>query len=352
MSDKLFTIPEVQKTLGIFMDKFRTLPEPDPFSSKRNDYIRLMISSFLSKPENWDNETPISNSSIGGNLIEEVQSLDFDKPTLDIIFSYCYRFLVEFYLTVPNELDNLYSQIYHFALHEVTSFDRNSQIQIEYALRGLPVCVVKRMVTSQDFEQLKSFASATAAAQKLKSEWDANLNEREVKLQTLSDELKKHETAFNFVELYEGFSDLGRTKLAEKSSAKLITLLLGLVIPLPLFVEFFYLLSETAVNGGVNKLTFIPMASLTLLFVYYFRISLANYNSIKAQLIQIELRKSLCRFIQRYADYSKEIKSNNPDALEKFESLIFSNIMPSEDKIPSTFDGVEQIASLLNAIKK
>ena len=67
--------------------------------------------------------------------------------------------------------------------------------------------------------------------------------------------------------------------------------------------------------------------------------------------MQIELRKSLCQFIQSYSDYSSEIRENNPEALSKFEDVVFSNIMLSDDKIPSTFDGIEQIASLINALK-
>ena len=77
-----------------------------------------------------------------------------------------------------------------------------------------------------------------------------------------------------------------------------------------------------------------------------------NFNSVRAQLIQIDLRKSLCQFIQNYATYAKDIREQNTDLLVKFEEVIFSNIMPSEDKIPSTFDGLEQLTNLIGALKK
>ena len=67
--------------------------------------------------------------------------------------------------------------------------------------------------------------------------------------------------------------------------------------------------------------------------------------------MQIELRKSLCQFIQDYSKYSKEISRENAGLLSKFEEVIFSNIMTSEDKIPSTFDGLEQLATLIKAVK-
>lgn len=98
-------------------------------------------------------------------------------------------------------------------------------------------------------------------------------------------------------------------------------------------------------------LRYIPGLSLTLILVYYFRVALQNYQSIKAQILQIEFRMTLCGFIQSYAEYSSNIKDKNPSSLSKFEDVIFSNIMPTENKIPSTFDGIDQVSALITSIK-
>jgi transcriptional regulator of heat shock response len=89
-----------------------------------------------------------------------------------------------------------------------------------------------------------------------------------------------------------------------------------------------------------------------MLLIYFFKVLLAQYKSVKAEIIQIQLRQTLCQFIQSYAEYAKEIKSKDASALEKFENVIFSGITPSSDKIPSTFDGMDQITKLLKEIKK
>ncbi|MFC6168109.1 hypothetical protein [Acinetobacter terrestris] len=60
---------------------------------------------------------------------------------------------------------------------------------------------------------------------------------------------------------------------------------------------------------------------------------------------------TLCQFIQSYAEKSKELKEHNKEGFEKFESLIFSSIVSSDDRIPSTFDGMEQLSSLLKNFK-
>ena len=50
-------------------------------------------------------------------------------------------------------------------------------------------------------------------------------------------------------------------------------------------------------------------------------------------------------------EYSTKIKKQDPSALEKFESLIFSRITSNSESLPSTFDGLEQISKLIKNLK-
>lgn len=67
--------------------------------------------------------------------------------------------------------------------------------------------------------------------------------------------------------------------------------------------------------------------------------------------MQLELRMTLCQFIQSYAEKSKELKVVNKEGFEKFENLIFSSIVSSDEKIPSTFDGMEHITNFVKNFK-
>jgi len=113
----------------------------------------------------------------------------------------------------------------------------------------------------------------------------------------------------------------------------------------------YFLIKGVEVRAAFDLIKFVPAFTLTLIFIYYFKICLNNFSSVKAQIMQIRLRMSLCQFIQSYADYAKEIRSEDGNPLGKFEDVIFSNIMGSEEKMPATFDGLDNIASLINAIK-
>ena len=116
--------------------------------------------------------------------------------------------------------------------------------------------------------------------------------------------------------------------------------------------RFFNWFSEYNIKwDNIGWENMLPVLGLEFVFIYFFRVVLNHYNSIQTQIMQIELRQSLCQFIQSYAKYAKEIKEKDGASLEKFENLIFSSILSTPDKVPSTFDGIEQLSNLIKNIK-
>ena len=96
----------------------------------------------------------------------------------------------------------------------------------------------------------------------------------------------------------------------------------------------------------------VPALGLELLALYFYRVNLQHMRSIKAQIVQLELRQALCQFIQSYAEYSKKIKADNGAALDKFENLIFSGLAVNENAVPTSFDGLESLTNLIKSFKK
>lgn len=95
----------------------------------------------------------------------------------------------------------------------------------------------------------------------------------------------------------------------------------------------------------------LPFIGLEFVLIYLFRVVLNHYNSVKNEVLQLELRQSLCQFIQSYAKYAKELKVNDNLVLEKFENLIFSPISSRADKSPTVLDDVNQLVTLLKEVK-
>jgi len=58
----------------------------------------------------------------------------------------------------------------------------------------------------------------------------------------------------------------------------------------------------------------------------------------------------VCQFIENYVKFRKDNKEVE-SGFEKFEALVFSGLAPSDDKVPSTFDGLEQLSRLIKDVK-
>lgn len=179
-------------------------------------------------------------------------------------------------------------------------------------------------------------------------EFNEEILKREEKVNNLRDDLKKLETGFNFVGLSQGFESLLNKKNRAKwwTFAGLVTLLLAALVPLNFsFYKFIQ-------GDDLSWQKMLPVIGLEFVLIYFFRVVLTHYHSIQTQIMQLELRQSLCQFIQSYAEYAKEIKASDKDALEKFENLIFSSILSNPDKVPGTFDGIDSLTTLLKEFKK
>ncbi|MBN6066124.1 hypothetical protein HYE66_06565 [Aggregatibacter actinomycetemcomitans] len=182
------------------------------------------------------------------------------------------------------------------------------------------------------------------------------LSSKENTVNRLASQLKEQEKAFNFVGLNQGFSNI----LSKKETSKKITF--GTLFFLSVILAFIPLayilgrlfnvfdLQEALSSIGWEQM--LPVAGLEFILIYIFRVVLSHYSSLETQIMQLELRQSLCQFIQSYVDYAKNIKKDDKEVLDKFENLIFSSILSNSDKVPSTFDGVEQLTNLFEKIKK
>ncbi|HFT7526656.1 hypothetical protein ACVGWB_11995 [Enterobacter mori] len=354
MTTKFFETPRIQQMIREYILAIDSTDAPSDFDRDRNALIKESLNMFLKEPDRWDCEASFNIKHIGDMISNELEDRILSPQTLNIMFTSCFRIIVEpsIFTGMTESPFSTIKQIKDFGIHRYNEFDDRSQGQLDYALREMPLNIVKNAFSDTDISTYDQFIKKFKSAQEFARDWEEYIEEKNKQIKDIKSTLEGYESAFNFVGLYEGFSSLGKQKSKEIFWSRLLLLALAVAIPCPLLIEIFSTIKTTTATSLIDKLiSFIPFFSLTFIFIYYFRVALTNHTSLKAQTLQIDLRKSLCQFIQSYADYSKKIKDSNGNSLAKFEDVIFSNIMPSQEKIPSTFDGVEQIASLIAAVK-
>lgn len=348
---------ENSKVLADFLRKAGGAHVDDEARAIRLSLSRDIIGYMHKSPEGWDERCSFNIKNIGSQFIHWLRSFDPQKSDdIDNIYSLSYRFLCEYDFLVGSgrELSMELRSIRNRIEHDAAEMDDDVRSQIIYASYVMPASIAKEFINDANIGVFKNFEEKKVEAEKLKIQWDDEIEQKKTVTEALKNKLDEYKIGFNFVGLYKGFSDLSEKKTEESFWLFWSLIGMGLLIFLPLISEIAFATSE--IYGGQSftanhLIILIPLISIELILVYFFRIILINHRSVKAQIMQLELRQTLCQFIQSYAGYSSEIKKQDSGALEKFENLIFSGILSDPEKLPSTFDGLEQIGNLIKSVK-
>ncbi|KGA33843.1 hypothetical protein KU74_10175 [Pectobacterium brasiliense] len=162
--------------------------------------------------------------------------------------------------------------------------------------------------------------------------------------------LDGYKSEYNFVELSSAFTKIRANKTKEQGkSQRNYWICMFTLMAFPIFAIFTHW-GKTNFEWG-ELFFYIPMVTLEILFLYFMRIFYVENKNINSQILQIDLRLSLCEFIQGYVRYRKE-NNDSDDVLKSFETLIFSPIQVSGDNIPSVLDGANVLAELAGNILK
>lgn len=351
-----FSNDKNKRTIQNYLGKIEAFQPDNVFEQERNQHIKLILNTMLSFPNQWNKNCSINIDWIGNHFMSILSDnkATSDKETIDNIYAMCFRFLLELYLNTKNDLANEFENARRFATTSFESFAGKAKAQIEYAQKDMPMAILKMLINHDNIDSIKSFNKTAEHAVKMREDWNKELEIKTNEVKQLKENLDKYKAAFNFVGLFQGFDELASEKQDEKASILRYLKMFGTVIILPVLCEIIYIIINiNKIDQFKTSLVIlvIPTISLIGILIYYFRILLMNFNSVKSQLLQLELRKTLCRFIQNYVDYSVEIKKKDKDSLARFESIVFSGLVSNDEKLPSTFDGIEQLTALIKSFK-
>ncbi|MCJ8348287.1 hypothetical protein [Moritella sp.] len=325
--------------------------------SDRLEASQAILTHIIDYPNVWDDSCKFNIDKVGEQLIGRLRLFyNNDKNSIDDIYIILYRFLRELDLSTYSNLD--LERVQRYMESEIKSSlggtDDSFNSQMIYASYMMPIDILKTCLNHPDITVLASFQSTLNEASRLKEDWNKEIESKTSEVSALRDKLDEYKNAFNFVGLYDGFKTLSQQKKSEEKYCFWALLGMALLIIAPLCFEVYT--NIQALNAkqsiGVERLfILVPLLSIEVIFIYFFRVLLNNHSSIKAQLMQLELRQTLCQFIQSYTEYSAKMKKNDSVSLDKFENIIFSGIISNSEKLPSAFDGMEQISKLMKSIK-
>ncbi|MDU1534521.1 MAG: hypothetical protein E6899_06670 [Neisseria sp.] len=335
-------------------------------------FTQIILKKMSQSNDCWLSICPFNYHYIGESFEKRLNFLEknWDSEILDDIFLMSIRFLREAELTMRRQYkqklwndDDTYERIWDW-FKSLTNDDihYNQRFQLNYIQNDYSLMLLNDYLGNKLFqaflnheENIKKIEQQSITlketSNKIQKNFDEEMqksvDEKLEKVEQLSDTLENLKQGFNFVALSDGFSRMLNEK---KSSKKWILRLLFLIAVIISAIPTYKFFSDGGINLTWQQIAI--SAGLELVLIYFFRVVLFHYRTVQTQIMQLDLRLSLCQFIQSYAEYAKEIKTNDKDALDKFENLIFSSILSSDEKIPSTFDGLEQLNSLIKQFKQ
>ncbi|MEB7623169.1 hypothetical protein NGC49_05430 [Enterobacter vonholyi] len=223
--------------------------------------------------------------------------------------------------------------------------DAESKVQIESLTKASLSSISDRFNTI-----IHSIKTDADEVKKLANDVAKSLEE----VKALEERVSKLRTQYNFVGLSSGFSQIKDKKEEElRTSEVAYKNLFGCMFICPLIILVVHVFFPGKIPQGYNVLqVLLPMITIEMVMLYFFRLSYLEAKSLRAQLLQIDLKLSLCSFIDNYVKYRKEHNTNVRKVLDSFDSVIFSPIQANENNIPSMFDGVEALANLADKIIK
>lgn len=353
-----FSAPENLEALRVYSRSIRSYASASESTQIATSLIQI-IELMISNSNRFDEYCTANIEWIGDHFMREVREFpdlpnDQRAGAITSAFTSAFRFLCELEFTQPADPSFEVRRIGNFVDENLELFTGNDRQQITFARYSMPVQVAKKLLNDPAIAEFRKFSQTVEAATKLKADWDSELDQRRAHVDAIKDGLKEVTSSYNFVGLVDGFRHLSKAKITERRVAFFSLIALALLMVLPPATQIGYVLAHMDIiesKKGVLLYTLPTILAIEVILVYFFRVVLGQFRSVKAQALQLDLRVALCQFVQSYAEYSAKVKKDDPNALAKFEAVVFSSLVPESEGIPSTFDGVEQLANLIKSIR-
>lgn len=317
------------------------------------DFILRTLTVIEKNPKLWDEYCHFNIEMIGESLKGGLHSIAqgiIDPVRVNDFFIELIRFAFELRMSMNwagKEVNSAYFENIFRDLDRKLFYFHNMDHYLSYAIYSMPISILNFYMGKPGFKVFSEFEESREKVQESMVKMQDYLNEKAIEVDTLKQKLESYQTAFNFVGLSQGFQAI----LTKKNNARNWTFGILCVMLMATLTPVGFSFWKFTQGEELSWQKMLPVIGLEFVLIYFFRVVLAHYNSIQTQIMQLELRQSLCQFIQNYAEYAKEMKANDGVSLEKFENLIFSSILSNPDKVPGTFDGVEGLTALVKELR-
>ncbi|WP_196796304.1 hypothetical protein [Klebsiella aerogenes] len=285
---------------------------------------------FINRRESLNKYTQFNQKRLKEKAIP---SLDELKSNRLYFLSNLLRVVYEYYFwTQESDSQPVFSDTSILERLDRLSPATDYNVQFIWIERSMPAALTMSVMSSEEFVTLRKMANDVCGyEEKFSNQIELGTQKANEKIDTISDSLEvlinraensqkdiskyvsklnEYKSEYNFVLLSKAFSKLLTTKQEEyRKNHNTITFFSALLVVIPVGALLNHILEWYKVEFNFSALAYyLPILSLELLMFYFMRLYYIEGKAIKAQLLQIEQRLSLCEFIHDYVEKKKQFR--------------------------------------------
>lgn len=330
------------------------------------DVAKSALEAMTSTYSDYDSLTPYCSAVRGDALLKSISSVP-NIPGVRRFLVIAVAFIREATLNNSNRSHSEQVVLTHFlGKSEYAESDPADEFWANYEVDYIRYVLPQILLNKKQAEILYENKNLDSKVREARDGIEEEVARSKLDLQNIQErieaykaELSKLASEYNFVGLADGFKQLLKIKGREKRASLTFVALLGVVSAI-LPVVFVLIVAGAALNGFIPQnwtpaaiTKIVAIAGVEVTIIYFFRVTLREYMLIRSQVTNLQLRLTLCTFIEGYSEFSGRIRiSEGGSSLNLFEGLIFGPLPEGDISLPATVDGLEQAVKLAQALKK
>jgi hypothetical protein len=140
--------------LESFLQKMESISSNNIHEDQVRTHLINIIQAMLRAPKDWDDYCQVTVKSVGDEFIQMISNQEIKIENLNAIFSWCFSFTFEAFLTFKNGIEPELEEAIQFGIDNVENFDGKPREFINLTIKKLPIVLVRSLLTSEGAQDI------------------------------------------------------------------------------------------------------------------------------------------------------------------------------------------------------
>lgn len=178
---KFFTLEDTQNRLRNLNQILVRILESDHDRYSMARQLILIVGITLNNADQFDKHCQQNIKWIGSSFSSQLANVEEPNEPLKLgqFLSTFYRFIVEFDLSIKNDLSLELQSFQRFVKENIAKLDSREQEQVLFARQEMPVAILKAMLNHDEIGNLKNVTKFSNEIDQKFSDWENALSKHE-----------------------------------------------------------------------------------------------------------------------------------------------------------------------------